>query len=97
MIAQRTSGRLDAPELELPSGPVYATASKARALSARGLELVRAVRALTSLPLVAIGSITPDTAPEAIAAGADSVATIRALTHAQDTAAAVRAFVARLA
>jgi thiamine-phosphate pyrophosphorylase len=77
-------------------GPICTTTSKAGALPARGLELVRAVRTLTPLPLVAIGGITIESAPDVIAAGADSVAVIAALTQAKDPAAAVRAFLERL-
>jgi thiamine-phosphate diphosphorylase len=63
-------------------GPVFATASKARALAPRGLELVRAVRASVDRPLVAIGGITPATAPSVLAAGANAVAMIAALVRA---------------
>ncbi|HJW70742.1 MAG TPA: thiamine phosphate synthase, partial [Candidatus Binatia bacterium] len=78
-------------------GPVFETTSKVGALAARGLELVRAVRAAVTPPLVAIGGITPGTAPEVRAAGADAVAMIAALVRAPDVAAAVRDTLARLA
>jgi thiamine-phosphate pyrophosphorylase len=78
-------------------GPVYATTSKANALEPRGLGLVRAVRAAVGCPIVAIGGITPETAPLVRAAGADAVAMIGALVQAPDPAAAVRAALARLA
>ncbi len=71
-------------------GPVYATGSKRDPLPARGLALVRAVRATVGLPLVAIGGITPALAPDVRAAGADAVAMIGALVRAPDPAAAVR-------
>ena len=80
----------------LAVGPVYPTSSKAAALSPRGLELVGAVRAAVPLPLVAIGGITPETAPAVRAAGADAVAMIAALVRAPDVAAAVRGVLARL-
>ncbi|SEF75620.1 thiamine-phosphate pyrophosphorylase [Bryocella elongata] len=60
-------------------GPVYATTSKTDTEPVTGLEGVRAVRALTAKPLVAIGGITQERAPEVLAAGADSVAVIGAL------------------
>jgi thiamine-phosphate pyrophosphorylase len=60
-------------------GPVFATASKADAEPAVGLEGVRRARALTKKPLVAIGGITRANARSVIAAGADSVAVIGAL------------------
>ncbi len=77
-------------------GPVYDTTSKERAPAARGLGLVRAVRAAVACPIVAIGGITPETAAEVRAAGADAVAMIGALVRAADPAAAVRETLARL-
>lgn len=78
-------------------GPVFTTTTKADALTARGLELVRTVRAAVALPLVAIGGITPDTAPAVREAGADAVAMIGALVRAPDVAGAVRDTLRRLA
>ncbi len=77
-------------------GPVFATTTKPNALGPRGLDLVAAVRAATTLPLVAIGGITPETAPAVRAAGADAVAMIAALVRAPDVAAAVRDTLGRL-
>jgi thiamine-phosphate pyrophosphorylase len=77
-------------------GPVFETRSKARPLAPRGLDLVRAVRAVVACPCVAIGGITADTVAAVRAAGADSVAMIAALSRAPDPADAVRAVLARL-
>jgi thiamine-phosphate pyrophosphorylase len=77
-------------------GPVYATTTKSEALAPRGLALVTAVRAAVRCPLVAIGGITPETAPAVRAAGADAVAMVGALVRAPDPAAAVREVLARL-
>jgi thiamine-phosphate pyrophosphorylase len=60
-------------------GPVYATNSKLVPDPVVGLEGVRAARALTSKPLVAIGGITGANAASVIEAGADYVAVISAL------------------
>ena len=60
-------------------GPIFATSSKADADPAVGLEVLRACRALTARPLVAIGGITLDNAAQVLEAGADSVAVIRGL------------------
>jgi thiamine-phosphate pyrophosphorylase len=60
-------------------GPVYATGSKKNPDPVVGLEGVRAARALTRLPLVAIGGITAENGRGAIKAGADAVAVISAL------------------
>jgi len=70
-------------------GPIYATGSKTSALPPRGLELIRAVRAAVRCPIVAIGGITPATAPAVRAAGADAVAMIAALVRAGDPGEAV--------
>jgi thiamine-phosphate pyrophosphorylase len=78
-------------------GPIFTTTTKANALAAGGLALVREVRAAVSLPLVAIGGITPDTALAVRTAGADAVAMIGALVRAPDVTAAVRHTLRRLA
>jgi len=91
------AGALAAGADDVGVGPVWATASKVGALAPRGLGLVRAARRAAAVPLVAIGGIGPDTAPDALAAGADAVAMIAALVRAPDPAAAVRTALARLA
>jgi thiamine-phosphate pyrophosphorylase len=63
----------------LAIGPVFATASKENPDPVVGLEGVKAARALTRLPLVAIGGITAENGREVIEAGADAVAVISAL------------------
>jgi len=60
-------------------GPVYQTKTKENPAPVVGLELVREAKRLRDRPLVAIGGITPERAPEALAAGADSVAAISSL------------------
>lgn len=58
-------------------GPIYETKLKAMKWAPQGLERVAAWRArIGSLPLVAIGGITPERASGVIAAGASSVAVI---------------------
>jgi len=57
-------------------GPVYATLSKAVPDPVVGLEGVRAARALTKKPLVAIGGISRTNCAAVLEAGADSVAVI---------------------
>jgi thiamine-phosphate pyrophosphorylase len=80
----------------LAVGPVFETTTKADALTARGLALVRAVRAAVGTPLVAIGGITPETAPTVRAVGADAVAMIGALVRAVDVERAVHETLTRL-
>ena len=57
-------------------GPVFFTASKERPDPTVGLDGLRAVRALTSKPLVAIGGITLNNFQACFEAGANSVAII---------------------
>jgi thiamine-phosphate pyrophosphorylase len=57
-------------------GPVFATGSKANPDPVVGLDFVRRVRAMTELPVVAIGGITLANARSVIEAGADAVAVI---------------------
>jgi len=78
-------------------GPVFATRSKAEPDPVVGLATVRAARALTSRPLIAIGGITEDNARSVAEAGADGLAVISALLSQPDLAAAARRFAAVLA
>lgn len=82
----------------LAIGPVFATGSKENPDPVVGLEGVQKVRALTHLPLVAIGGITNDNAKAVLKAGADSVAVISALLpeDGRDMAETVRDFLAHL-
>lgn len=57
-----------------------------------GLEGLRAARALTTLPMFAIGGITAESVAEIMAAGADGVAVISAILKAPDLGAAIRTF-----
>jgi thiamine-phosphate pyrophosphorylase len=57
-------------------GPVFATASKLDPDPVVGLDGVRAARAMTAKPLVAIGGINRSNCAAVIEAGADSVAVI---------------------
>jgi thiamine-phosphate pyrophosphorylase len=68
----------------LGAGSIFPTSSKADAGAPIGLEGLRQIRQEVSLPLVAIGGITRENAPEVIAAGADGLAVISALAAAED-------------
>jgi len=74
----------------LVAGAVWASASHPDAVPA-GTALLRAAAA-HGRPVVAIGGLTPERAPDALAAGAHGVAAIRALWDAADVAAATAAF-----
>jgi thiamine-phosphate pyrophosphorylase len=73
-------------------GAVYGTTSKETTpeQSNIGLERVREIRAATELPFVGIGGVTPENASDVVAAGADGVAVISAITAAADPEAATR-------
>lgn len=73
-------------------GPVFATATKADAAPAMGLDGLSAVRAASVLPIVAIGGIDLGNAAAVIAAGADGVAVVSAICAAPDAGAATRQF-----
>lgn len=77
-------------------GPIFPTTSKANPDPVVGVDLVRRVRALTSKPIVAIGGISLEHAPEVIAAGADSVAVISGILKAPDPSAQARRYLDRL-
>lgn len=80
----------------LAIGPVFATRTKERADPVVGLQTVRAVRAAVHKPLVAIGGITLENAPEVIEAGADAVAVVRDLLAAPNVEARARAYLQTL-
>jgi thiamine-phosphate pyrophosphorylase len=72
--------------------PVFATSTKPDAGRAVGLKTVREIRKAVPLPLVAIGGITLENAPQAFAAGAQSVAALSGLLRRRDIAGRVRIF-----
>lgn len=72
------------------ASPVFATATKADAAPALGLEGLRALRARTMRPLVAIGGIGEHNAAAVMAAGADALAVVSALCAAPDPEQAAR-------
>jgi thiamine-phosphate pyrophosphorylase len=81
-----------APVDYLALGPIFATASKDEADPVVGLERLARARALTTLPLVAIGGLTRANAGEVVAAGADGLAVIGDLFRGPDLPGAVKEF-----
>ncbi len=67
-------------------GPIYPTTTKEVKCVPVGTSLIRWVRQHIPLPSVAIGGITSETIPDALAAGASNVAVISALMSAPDIA-----------
>ena len=75
-------------------GPIFPTSTKQKPDPVVGTSLIREARKLTQKPIVAIGGITLERAPEVFAAGANSIAVIRGLFEARDPAARAREFLA---
>lgn len=71
-------------------GPIFATTSKDRPDPMQGLDGLRRMRAVVTLPVVAIGGITSATVHEVLAAGADAVAMIGEIVRATDVTDTVR-------
>ena len=72
--------------------PIYATPTKIDTAPPWGLAGLRQVRALTALPLVAIGGIHLGNATEVLQAGADGLAVVSAICSAPDPSAAAQSF-----
>lgn len=72
--------------------PVYATPTKTDTAAPWGLAGVQQVRALTGLPLVAIGGIHLGNANDLLQAGADGLAVVSAICSAADPQAAAHSF-----
>ena len=71
-------------------GPIYETRLKVMKWAPQGLDRVRAWKAAIPCPLVAIGGITVERAPDVLAAGADSIAVVTDLVTAPDPEARTR-------
>ena len=91
-VREATAGKPD----YLGFGPIFRPGSKQDHDPVVGLEGLRAMRRLTSLPVFAIGGIQIDQAGEAMCAGANGVAVISAILKAPDISHAVKAFLARM-
>jgi thiamine-phosphate pyrophosphorylase len=74
-------------------GPIFTPLSKADHEAVVGLDGLRAIRTLTTLPVFAIGGITLEQVPAVMRAGANGVAVISALMHAADVTRTARAFI----
>jgi len=73
-------------------GPVFATRTKSDAGIPLNIDGLKAVRRSVDIPIVAIGGITLENAPEVINAGADAVCAISAVVGAIDAGAMMRSF-----
>lgn len=77
-------------------GPIFTPGSKQDHDPVVGLEGLRAMRRLTSLPVFAIGGIQIDQAGDVMRAGANGVAVVSAILKAPDISYAVNAFLAQM-
>jgi thiamine-phosphate pyrophosphorylase len=77
-------------------GPIYKPGSKQDHDPVVGLEGLRSMRSITSLPVFAIGGIQVDQAGEVMSAGANGVAVISAILKAADISDAVKRFLAQM-
>ena len=91
-VQAATAGKPD----YLGLGPIFTPGSKQDHDPVVGLEGLRAMRSLTSLPVFAIGGIQIDQVGEVVRAGANGVAVISAILKAPDISHAVKMFLAQL-
>jgi thiamine-phosphate pyrophosphorylase len=74
-------------------GPIFATGTKTNPDPMVGTVFIRRIRPLTDKPIVAIGGITLERAPEIIDAGADSVAVISDILRAPEPGTRARQYI----
>ncbi len=74
-------------------GPVFYTSSKRDLPKIIGTEGLKAIKAEVKIPLLAIGGITIERAPEVAASGADGIAVISAVWGADDIAVTTKALI----
>ena len=91
-VRNATAGKPD----YLGFGPIFKPGSKQDHDLVVGLEGLHAIRALTSLPVFAIGGIQLDQVREVMREGANGVAVISAILKAPDISLAVKAFLAQM-
>jgi thiamine-phosphate pyrophosphorylase len=91
-VREATAGKPD----YLGFGPIFKSGSKQDHDPVVGLEGLRAIRSLTSLPVFAIGGIQIDQVGEVTRFGANGLAIISAIIKAPDISHAVKTFLAQM-
>jgi thiamine-phosphate pyrophosphorylase len=74
-------------------GPVFATSTKNTPVKPVGLDMVRRIAPVSTIPVTTMGGIGMSNAAEVVGAGADRVAVVTAITLAPDVEEAARALV----
>lgn len=74
-------------------GPVFATSTKATPVRPVGLDMVREIARVSTVPVTTMGGIGMDNAADVVRAGADRVAVVTAITQAPDISEAARQLV----
>ncbi len=77
-------------------GPIFKPGSKQDHDPVVGIDGLRAIRSLTSLPVFAIGGIHAEQVGEVMRAGANGIAVVSAILKAPDISHAVKAFLAQM-
>jgi thiamine-phosphate diphosphorylase len=75
-------------------GPMFGTTTKDTGYAARGVDMLRQIRAAVKLPIVAIGGINEQNVQQVWQAGADSAAIITDILRTEDVGAKVKRIVA---
>lgn len=80
----------------LGAGPVFFTPTKKELRPLLGLEGLKAIREKVKMPVLAIGSISPENAGEAMACGVNGIAVISAILGATDIRKATQEIIAAI-
>jgi thiamine-phosphate pyrophosphorylase len=72
--------------------PIFSTSTKADAGQPAGIELIRKIKKIISLPLVAIGGINLENAKSVVDAGADAICCISAVITKDDVVSEIKKF-----
>jgi thiamine-phosphate diphosphorylase len=84
-LTNSKQGRVKEPGADyLGFGPIFGSTTKDAGYSARGLDMLREIRAAVKIPIVAIGGINEQNVAEVWKAGADSAAIISDLLTAEN-------------
>ena len=72
--------------------PIYSSVTKASTIEPVGLEIIKKIKKACKIPVIAIGGINLDNAPEVIESGADMLCAISAVLNADDIKSEIEKF-----